>query len=945
MALKKLVSDLTEGLVAYPNHNTPSDSGGFNYGSSTSVFDTKTFNQRGLFYTNFNTRQENPAPLIPQLLPGVNQEPESSILYLDDAPDGFIRGGVDNALKRAAYDTIRINRFFKTGEGITFISNQKALQKSNPVIQEGGGNLNNVFEDVLSLATGVTFTSANTNRTFNEGNLIKQVSEGGYTGNYYNRAGSNPEIQSRDENKYEQIHRIGRKFDANLMGTFSSTAGLESGNRLLTLGKKLKVGYGNSFNIATQTSLFEQGTNLGFDIGTIVDQFGVVSRGLSDLFNDPLSALSQPGEFSEDQNIGFKPGENIIYQFSGGPGSTYGIGNTILYRYERTSGDYDHQGHPLSIEKYFKIKGHTINPPQNINFFNEDGSFNNNAGLNALANIANENLFGGNNILGENGLIFGDNFVPNSMNDIIQGVGNQLFGNDTVNFLGSLFSGDTIGSKGNTTTVKIKSYKVGDIQDITGAISKDSVIVGVGGVLDGSPKPGYIKSKQITNNNHSGSLMAGSNKPDDLIDTLNLTTIQRKGLASNRRILFNPTNPYYYAPEDLPTNRPSTTNVYRPDNSSISLEGRLRTDEAVQLSNLQSGKYEGNHYYTKKLNNPVKNKIDGNRNYTQESRIGKGNPGGFFEGKNNNVYLSVNNLESRIDKINALDIHENTSLFDNNLYRDLIRFRFEAMQTNDPETVDVMAFRAFLDDYADNYNADWNSFKYNGRGEDFYTYGGFKRDVSFNFKVAAQTRAEMKPLYRKLNFLCTTLAPDYSSTGRMRGSFIRMTIGSLLDRVPGFLTSINLSWQKDYPFEIALSEPEGGETKMHALPHVLDVSCNFTPIHDFVPRKSINNSPFFGTTGGDDRGWYSNSSFSSAQAAAREGWGSTSSTTSTTSTSNNVEGDGVTIVTDHDDSYDYKREDAGGGVFRYFTRSKGGIFFEVFEGQKGYNSIKGVFGD
>ena len=86
MAIKKLVSDLTEGLVAYPNHNTPSDSGGFNYGSSTSVFDTKTFNQRGFFYTNFNNRQENPAPLIPQLLPEVNQEPENSILYLDDAP-------------------------------------------------------------------------------------------------------------------------------------------------------------------------------------------------------------------------------------------------------------------------------------------------------------------------------------------------------------------------------------------------------------------------------------------------------------------------------------------------------------------------------------------------------------------------------------------------------------------------------------------------------------------------------------------------------------------------------------------------------------------------------------------------------------------------------------------------------------------------------------------
>ena len=80
MALKKLVSDLTQGLTAYPNHNTPSDSGGFNYGSSTSLFDTQTFNQRSLGYTNPLSRQDNPEPLIPQILPGVNQEPEGSIL-------------------------------------------------------------------------------------------------------------------------------------------------------------------------------------------------------------------------------------------------------------------------------------------------------------------------------------------------------------------------------------------------------------------------------------------------------------------------------------------------------------------------------------------------------------------------------------------------------------------------------------------------------------------------------------------------------------------------------------------------------------------------------------------------------------------------------------------------------------------------------------------------
>jgi hypothetical protein len=31
---------------------------------------------------------------------------------------------------------------------------------------------------------------------------------------------------------------------------------------------------------------------------------------------------------------------------------------------------------------------------------------------------------------------------------------------------------------------------------------------------------------------------------------------------------------------------------------------------------------------------------------------------------------------------------------------------------------------------------------------------------------------------------------------------------------------------------------------MKELPQVLDVSCQFTPIHNFVPRKSVGNSPF-----------------------------------------------------------------------------------------------------
>ena len=79
----------------------------------------------------------------------------------------------------------------------------------------------------------------------------------------------------------------------------------------------------------------------------------------------------------------------------------------------------------------------------------------------------------------------------------------------------------------------------------------------------------------------------------------------------------------------------------------------------------------------------------------------------------------------------------------------------------------------------------------------------------------------------------------------MRAGFVRLTIGSWVDRVPGFVQSVNLSWQKDYPWEIALDSPEGGQdTAMLVLPHVLDVSVSFLPVHNFTPQRSVKDSPF-----------------------------------------------------------------------------------------------------
>jgi len=249
---------------------------------------------------------------------------------------------------------------------------------------------------------------------------------------------------------------------------------------------------------------------------------------------------------------------------------------------------------------------------------------------------------------------------------------------------------------------------------------------------------------------------------------------------------------------------------------------------------------------------------DQNRTFNRESRLGLGNPGATYQedgtrdkhitARNKNGTLNYNvYAEGKVDKLNMMDV---VNIDDGNFlgdgFRDLIRFRFEAVKQASPHQAEAMVFRAFLDDFNDNYSANHNEIKYNGRAENFYTYNSFNRDISLSFKIAAQSRHEMMPLYRKLNFLASNTAPEYDKTsGRIMTPYIRLTVGSYLNRVPGVLKSIGITWQKDYPWEISIDSPEKGmDSHMLVLPHVLDVSVSFQPIHNFLPQKSVSESPF-----------------------------------------------------------------------------------------------------
>ena len=153
----------------------------------------------------------------------------------------------------------------------------------------------------------------------------------------------------------------------------------------------------------------------------------------------------------------------------------------------------------------------------------------------------------------------------------------------------------------------------------------------------------------------------------------------------------------------------------------------------------------------------------------------------------------------------------------------------------------------------------WNPYTYVGRGENFYLYDGFSETITFSFTVIASSRAEMRPMYQKLNYLMSTLTPDYNKQNRMRGNISELTIGDYVKYQPGVITNLDMVIDDDANWEIALDEPETGhDADMHELPHMIKCNMTFLPIYNFLPRKSAE-APFIGIDntekGGEAKDW------------------------------------------------------------------------------------------
>jgi hypothetical protein len=219
-------------------------------------------------------------------------------------------------------------------------------------------------------------------------------------------------------------------------------------------------------------------------------------------------------------------------------------------------------------------------------------------------------------------------------------------------------------------------------------------------------------------------------------------------------------------------------------------------------------------------------------------REGKYREGKTFKIKPTN-FDSIQNQEDRVDKITSKPLSREK---DNEL-QDTVPFRIVKIDNSGNGNNTYINFRAYIEGLSDSYKADWGSFKYMGRGENFYFYNGFDREISFKFQVPVLSKYEQKQVFAKLNYLASLCAPDYSQGGFMRGNIIKLTIGDYLIDVPGIFQGVSYAVSDDAGWDIARGDNgdkikiNEGDTGGYVMPRLIDVSgFTFKPIHNFIPK-------------------------------------------------------------------------------------------------------------
>jgi len=230
--------------------------------------------------------------------------------------DGYIRGGTSGAANASTTDLLRIKRFINSKpKGYLFITKQIGLQYSNPKLETKkvtiGGN-SGVARFANNLISTVSSNFGPT-RIYNLGiNTLAQIPVNAL-GIHLTRHGLTP-VQD-DQTKYLSVVKFNNENNSNRLEALQTK--FQLGDRVTT-----------TINTSSASQLISKiSTNLRQIGGFIGGLFGTKT---STKINQTINRITKAVSLFNNNT------ELIIDDYIGGPGSTYGIGKTIINRYDNT---------------------------------------------------------------------------------------------------------------------------------------------------------------------------------------------------------------------------------------------------------------------------------------------------------------------------------------------------------------------------------------------------------------------------------------------------------------------------------------------------------------------------------------------------------------------------------------------------------------------------------
>jgi len=268
----------------------------------------------------------NKVPIVPNISAQLSRSRAGRFVNQVLGTDDFIRGGAIGSAQAAINDTFRIGAFLTDlPKGPIFIAKQVGLQLTNPKLEVKKG-LAAFAGSVLKAAFSASPTQALSSvtggilgptRIYNAGiNTLAQVPANAF-GIHFNRHGLLP-IQD-DETKYEKVV------------TFNNQSTNSKNNRLVELVDKFDLG----------DQQYETNPNFNLNAAKKANrQANRQNRRVNRAQNQSLKAGAQSGGFPYVP-VKFKRkklniDDQVISSYPTGPGSTYGIGLTIIQRYSFT---------------------------------------------------------------------------------------------------------------------------------------------------------------------------------------------------------------------------------------------------------------------------------------------------------------------------------------------------------------------------------------------------------------------------------------------------------------------------------------------------------------------------------------------------------------------------------------------------------------------------------